>query len=99
MPNAPGGRNLENTAGSFHAKMKKILIHILWFKDIAGWSDEKGETVLRMECDLLTFAKRLSQQLNQLSYQEKSSAVPPQDYQHFQEAITAFEHAKPEKQT
>lgn len=23
-----------------------VLIHILWFKDIAGWSDEKGQTVL-----------------------------------------------------
>lgn len=83
----------------FSRQDEKVRIHILWFKDIAGWSDEKGKTVLRMECDLLAFAKRLLQQLNQLSYQEKRPAVPPQDSQRFQEAITAFEQAKPEKPT
>lgn len=68
-----------------------LFIHILWFKDIAGWSDERGKTVLRMQCSLLSFAKRLSQQLNQLSYQEKRPAVPPQDYQLFQETLSAYE--------
>jgi len=81
----------------FSRHNEKISIRILWFKVIADSSDERGETVLQMECDLLPFAKRLSQQLGQISYQQKSPAVPPQDYQRFQEAITAFEHAKPEK--
>jgi hypothetical protein len=78
---------------------KQIQIHIVWFDDVHGWSDEKGETVLRMECDLLAFAKRLSHQLGQLAYQEGDPAVAPQEYQKLKEAITAFEHAKPAKQT
>jgi hypothetical protein len=73
---------------------EKLFIHILWFKGIAGWSDKKGKTVLRMEYDLLSFAKRLSHQLNQLSYQEKRPAVPPQDYQLFQEALSAYKQGK-----
>ena len=68
-----------------------ILMHILWFKNIARWSDEKGQTVLQMECDLYAFAKRLSQQINQLSYQEKRPAIPPHDYQLLQEALLIYE--------
>ncbi len=83
----------------FSRQDEKILIHIVWFDSIAGWSDEKGKTVLQMESDLLTFAKRLSHQLGQLEYQEGSPAVPPQDYQKLQEAIAIFEHAKPGKHT
>lgn len=78
----------------FSRQDEKLFIHILWFKNIAGWSDEKGKTVLHMECDLLSFAKRLSHQLNQLSYQENRPAVPPQDYQRFQEALSAYEQGK-----
>lgn len=74
---------------------EQILIHVLWFKEIANWSDERGETILRMECNLLQFAKRFSHQLNQLSYQEGVPAVPPEDYQKFQEALGAYEQRKP----
>lgn len=81
----------------FARQNEKISIRILWFKVIADWSDEQGETILQMECDLLPFAKRLSQQLDQISYQQKSPAVPPQDYQRFQKAITTFELVKPER--
>ena len=76
----------------FTRQGEQILIHIVWFQDIAGWSDEKGETVLRMECELLTFAKRLFHQLGQLKYQEGDLTVPPKDYQNLQEAILEFEH-------
>src|SRR5690348_1084333 len=41
----------------FSPRDGNVLIHILWFKDVANWSDEKGQTVLKMECDLLAFAK------------------------------------------
>lgn len=44
----------------FSRQAEQILIHIVWFDSIADWSDEKGKTVLQMESDLLTFAKRLS---------------------------------------
>jgi hypothetical protein len=81
----------------FSRAEKQLQIHIVWFDDSRGWSDEKGETVLRIECDLLPFAKRLSHQLGQLAYQGDDSGVPPQEYQKLKEAITAFEHAKPDK--
>ncbi len=77
----------------------QVHIHIVWFDDTRDWSDEKGKTVLRMECDLLAFAKRLSHQLGQLEYQESGSAVPPQEYQKLKEAITAFASTKPGKPT
>lgn len=83
----------------FSRQEEQILIHIVWFDDIAGWSDEKGKTVLKMECDLLTFAKRLSHQLGQLNYQEGSPTVPPKDYLNLQEAILAFEYTKRKKHT
>jgi hypothetical protein len=51
-----------------------------------------------MECDLLTFAKRLSHQLGQLEYQERDSAVPLREHQKLKEAITAFEYGKLGKQ-
>lgn len=78
----------------FTRQDEQILIHIVWFKDIAGWSDEKGKTVLRMECDLLAFAKRLFHQLGQLQHQEGDTSVPLKDYQSLQEAIREFEQAK-----
>ena len=75
----------------FSRQDEKLFIHILWFQDMKDWSDERGKTVLRVECDVLSFAKRLSHQLNQLSYQEQRPAVPPQDYKHFQEMLSAYE--------
>lgn len=61
-------------------------------------ADEKGKTVLRLEGDLLKFAKRLSQQLGQIAYQEDTKsgdpAVPPRDYQQLKQAIVAFEQAQ-----
>lgn len=82
----------------FSRAEKQIQIQIIWFDDTGDWSDEKGKTVLHMECDLLPFAKRFSHQLGQLEYQEGNPAVPPQEYQKLKEAITAFEHTKPDKQ-
>jgi hypothetical protein len=83
----------------FSRQDDKLSIHILWFKDTAtNQSDEQGKTVLRMECDLLAFAKRLLQQLNQLSYHEKRPAVPPQDCQLFQETLSAYEQGKRRKE-
>ena len=78
----------------FTRQGKQVLIHILWFKDVADWSDEKGTTVLRMECDLLAFAKRFYHQLGQLNYLEGDLAVPPKDYQNLKEAIAEFERGK-----
>lgn len=83
----------------FLRQNEQVQIHIAWFDGSSWRSDEQGKTILKMECNLLKFAKRLFHQLGQLSYQEKSPAVPPLDYQHFQEAMRACEHAKPEKQT
>ena len=83
----------------FFRQDDKLSIHILWFKDTAtSQSDEKGKTVLRVECDLLSFAKRLSHQLNQLSYQENRPTVPPQDYQLFQETLLAYEQGTRRKE-
>ena len=82
----------------FTRRGEQVLIHIVWFKDVAKWADEKGETVLQMECDLLTFAKRLFHQLGQLHYWEGDLAVSPKDCQNLQEAIVKFEHAKHGKQ-
>ena len=78
----------------FSRRDESVLIHILWFKDIGNWSDEKGQTVLKMECDLLAFAKRFSQQLNQIGYQEKRPAVPEEDYQRLQEALVEYERGR-----
>jgi hypothetical protein len=83
----------------FSRTEEQIQIHIVWFNDVRDWSDEKGKTLLRMECDLLAFAKRLSHQLDQLKYQEGNPAVPLQEYQKLKEAITAFEQVRPDKQT
>src|SRR5690242_1096852 len=41
----------------FSRQQEQIQIHIVWFNDISGRSDEKGKTVMKTECDLLTFAK------------------------------------------
>jgi hypothetical protein len=78
---------------------KQVQIHIVWFDDTSDWSDEKGETVLRMECNLLAFAKRFSHQLGQLEHQGDDPGVSPQEYQKLKEAIMIFEHARPDKQT
>ncbi len=75
----------------------QLQIHIVRFEDHRSWSNEKGKTVLRMECDVLAFAKRLSQQLGQLTYQNGSPAVAPQEYQRLKEAMMAYEHAHPGK--
>jgi|SRR5215467_7036049 len=83
----------------FSRTEKRLQIHIVWFNDARNWADEKGETVLLMECDLLTFAKRLAHQLGQLEYQGDDPGVTQEDYQKLKEAITAFEHAKLDKQT
>lgn len=83
----------------FSLQNEQVQIHIVWFDGYSWQSDEQGKTILKIECNLLKFAKRLFHQLGQLSYQEKIPAVPSLDYQHFQEAMRAFEHAKPEKQT
>src|SRR5260221_5075938 len=83
----------------FSRTEKQIQIHILWFADGRRWSDEKGKTVVRMECDLLAFAKRLAHQLGQLEYQEGKPAVAQEEYQKLKDAITLFERAKPGKQT
>lgn len=73
-------------------RMEKLIhINIIWFDDTRNWSDDKGETVFRTEYDLLTFAKRLAHQLDQLAYRERSPAVAPQDYQKLQEAIATRE--------
>jgi hypothetical protein len=66
---------------------EQIHIHIIWFDDTRDWSDDKGKTILSMECDLLAFAKRFSHQLGQLEYQEKTPAVTPQEHQKLKEAI------------
>lgn len=47
-----------------------------------------------MECDLLAFGKRLSQQLNQISYGEKWPVVPLEDYQLLQEALLMSEQVR-----
>ncbi|BCL79063.1 hypothetical protein ccbrp13_15280 [Ktedonobacteria bacterium brp13] len=70
---------------------EQVMIHIVWFQDIAGWSDEKGETVLRMVCYLLPFAKRLFHQLGQLQYRDGDMTVPLNEYCNLQEAILVFE--------
>ena len=78
----------------FSRHNEQVQIHIVWFDDFSGRSDEQGKTILKMECNLLKFAKRLFHQLGQLSSQEESLAVPAKDYQNLQEAIMAFENAK-----
>jgi len=75
----------------------QIQLHILWFENGSPFSSEKGQTVLRLECDLLRFAKRLFHQLGQLEYQEGHPVVPRLDYQNLQEAIVLLEHAKRDK--
>ncbi|GHO75750.1 hypothetical protein KSD_35210 [Ktedonobacter sp. SOSP1-85] len=76
----------------------KLFIHVLWFKEYLSRSDEQGETVLQIECDLLTFAKRFSQQLNQLDYQENPSAPLPEVNKDLQASIKAYEQTKREQQ-
>jgi hypothetical protein len=58
----------------------------------------KGNPLLCITCGLFAFAKRLSHQLDQLTYQGDDSGVSPQEYQKLNEAITAFEQARSEKQ-
>lgn len=77
---------------------KQIQIHIVWFADSRGWSDEKGKTVVRMEGDLLAFAKRLAHQLDQLEYQEGKPVVAHEEYQKLKDALRIFEGAQPRKE-
>ena len=63
-------------------------IHILWFADGRRWSDEEKKTVVRMEGNLLAFAKRLAQQLGQLEYQKGKPAIAGEEYQKLKDAIT-----------
>lgn len=74
----------------FTRQREQVVIHILWFRDIAGWSDEKGECVVRIVCDLHPFAKRLLHQLSQLQYRDGDLTVPLNEYHKLQEAIQAF---------
>ena len=83
----------------FSRTEKQLQIHILWFTDGRRWSNEKGKTVVRLECDLLAFAKRLTHQLSQLEYQKGKPAVAQEEYQKLKDAIRVFERAKPGKQT
>ncbi len=64
----------------FSRTEEQIQIHIVWFHDVRDWSDEKGETILRIECGLPAFAKRLSHQLDQLKHQGDDSGVPQEEY-------------------
>lgn len=77
---------------------EQVQIQIVWFQDARDWPDEKGETLLCLTCGLLAFAKRLSHQLGQLTYQGDDSGVSQEEYQKLNEAITAFEQARSEKQ-
>lgn len=70
-----------------------LQIHIIRFNDSSDWSNEKGQTVLRMECSLLAFAKRFAHQLIQLGYREGKPAIDQEEYQKLKDAITVFEHA------
>ena len=89
----------------FSRQDEKLTIHVLWFKQYLSHLDNnRGEAVVRMECDLLAFAKRLFQQLNQLSYHRDPSASLPQSILKLQEsnlklrdAIKAYEQAKCEQ--
>ena len=83
----------------FSRTEKQLQIHIVWFNESRRQSDKKGETVLRMECGLLAFAKRLAHQLGQLEYQEGKAAVLQEEYQKLKDAITVFEHADHDKYT
>jgi len=87
----------------FSRNNEQIQIHIVRFYGTpSNRSDEQGKTVLRLEGELLRFAKRLSHQLGQITYQEETKsgdlAVPLKDYQNLQEAIVAFEQARRRKQ-
>ncbi|HZT99097.1 MAG TPA: hypothetical protein VFA10_05525 [Ktedonobacteraceae bacterium] len=83
----------------FSRTEKQLHIYIVWFDEHRRLSDRKGEAILRMECDLLAFAKRLAHQLGQLEYQEGKAAVPQEEYQKLKDAITVFEHADQDKHT
>jgi hypothetical protein len=76
---------------------KQLQIHILWFDEMGI----KRKTLLRTECDLLTFAKELLHQVSQFPDPENEgrSAVLPKDSQNFQETIRAFEQAEREDPT
>jgi hypothetical protein len=52
---------------------------------------------VRIDCDLLAFAKRFAHQLGQLEYQEGKPAVAPEEYQKLHHAIKVFEYAKSRK--
>jgi hypothetical protein len=56
-----------------------------------------GETVVKIECNLLVFAKRLCQQLSQLSYQENPVVALPESTLKLQAAIKAYEQDKRER--
>ena len=83
----------------FSRTEKQIQIHIVWFADGRGWSDEKGKTVVRLKCDLLAFAKRLAHQLSQLEYQEGKPVVTGEEYQKLKDAIRVFEGTNPKTET
>ncbi|HEY3992290.1 MAG TPA: hypothetical protein VGM01_05355 [Ktedonobacteraceae bacterium] len=72
----------------FSRQERQILIHILWFDEEMG-----RKTLLRMECDLLTFARELLHQVGQFldPENEEKPVFLPKDTQGFQETIRAFE--------
>jgi hypothetical protein len=75
----------------FSRTEQQIQIRIVWFANHQHWSDDKGKTIVHMECNLLAFAKRFSHQLGQLEYQNGSPAVVPQEYQRLKDAILLCE--------
>jgi hypothetical protein len=82
----------------FSRQGETLMIQILWFKEYTNHLDNScGKTVFRMECDLLAFAKRLCQQLNQLSYQENPDAVLPESTLKLLAAIKTYEQDRCEQ--
>lgn len=81
----------------FSRQEKQILIHILWVDEMGM----KRKTLLHMKCDLLAFARELLSQASQFPdlENEERPAVLPEDAQHFQGAIRAFEQAGREDDT
>lgn len=77
----------------FSSQDKQVLIHILRFDEMGV----KKQTLFRMECDLLTFAKALLPQIGQFQYQDDDGpAVSDKKYQNFQKALITCEQAEEE---
>jgi hypothetical protein len=79
----------------FSRQGARLQIHIHWRGDSRDWSDEQAETILHIECNMLTFTKRFAHQLNQLNYQAQTPVVPQTDLQQLQDAIVAYTQAEP----